>query len=96
MLDSSTAISIILGSSNSNHRHGNIAKQLKTLLSLDWEVNVSHVFREANHAADFLACKGHDCNFGTHSFDVCDQGLGQWLRHDVMGITQERLIINTS
>ncbi|CAI0627875.1 unnamed protein product [Linum tenue] len=69
-LDSTTTISVIKGSLNDSHRHGNIVIQLRNLPSLDWDVVVSHVFREANFAADFLTKRGHTCNFGTHLFDV--------------------------
>ncbi|CAL1414475.1 unnamed protein product [Linum trigynum] len=52
-LDSTTTISVIKGSLNDSHRHGNFAIQLRNLPSLDWDVVFSHVFREANFATDF-------------------------------------------
>ncbi|CAL1384470.1 unnamed protein product [Linum trigynum] len=93
-LDSLTALEIIKQRQNDNHRHGSLAKQFSYLLNLDWEVTVSHVYREANCAADFLANKAHDFDFGTHPFNVCDVDLVQWLRHDVMGISHERFTTN--
>ncbi|CAI0376601.1 unnamed protein product [Linum tenue] len=62
-LDSKTAISIILGSEDDDHRHGLLAASIRVLLNLDWEVKISHVFREMNVAADYLANVGHRFTF---------------------------------
>ncbi|CAI0378960.1 unnamed protein product [Linum tenue] len=94
-LDSTTAVGIIMNNAEDDHRHGIIAKEFNYLLSLDWDVRVSHVYREANFAADFLAAKGHLVDFGTHLFNVYDPELEHWLLHDIMGIPHDRLIINT-
>ncbi|CAL1399428.1 unnamed protein product [Linum trigynum] len=91
-LDSETAISIINNHSEDDHRHGQTAAMFRNLLDRDWEIKISHVYRESNCAADYLANVGHDSPFGTHSFDVCDPGLRYWLQYDVMGIAQERSI----
>ncbi|CAI0471250.1 unnamed protein product [Linum tenue] len=89
-LDSETAISIINNHLDDEHRHGQAAVQFRNLLDRDWEIKISHVYRESNCAADYLANAGHTSPFGTHSFDVCDPGLRYWLHYDVMGIAQER------
>ncbi|CAI0561054.1 unnamed protein product [Linum tenue] len=39
---------------------------------------------------------GHYVNFGTHHLNVCDPNLRHWLLHDIMGIAQDRAIINTN
>ncbi|CAI0557759.1 unnamed protein product [Linum tenue] len=90
-LDSNTVIAIINNSEESNHRHGLLALEINRLLNLDWEVKISHVFREGNFAANFLARKGHDFPFGTHQFDVCYPEFRLWISYDVMGITQQRV-----
>ncbi|CAI0410339.1 unnamed protein product [Linum tenue] len=92
-LDSSTAINIIKNWADNDHNHGLIAQQIGELLSRRWEVNVCHIYREANFAADFLASKGHCVNFGTHLFDVCDPELRHWLLYDVRETAQERGIL---
>ncbi|CAI0409094.1 unnamed protein product [Linum tenue] len=89
-LDSTTAVDIIKQCDRDDHRHGSIAKQFDLFFNLDWEVCVSHVFREANFAADYLASKAHDFDFGTHRFNVCDRDLVQWLSHDVLGTSHDR------
>ncbi|CAL1367787.1 unnamed protein product [Linum trigynum] len=91
-LDSTTAISIIKNWKDSNHSHGLLVGKIGSLLSREWEVVISHVYREKNVVADFLASKGHSLPFGTHCFDVYDPNLEHWLMYDVMGITTTRSI----
>ncbi|CAI0429938.1 unnamed protein product [Linum tenue] len=93
-LDSTTAIAIIRDRSDDDHRHGILAKHVNHLLDRDWDVSISHVYREGNRTADFLANLGHSLTFGTHHVDVCCSDLCRWLDYDVMGISQTR-IINT-
>ncbi|CAI0457207.1 unnamed protein product [Linum tenue] len=92
--DSTTAINIIEHRNDDVHRHGSTARHLSCILDQQWEVRVSHVYREANYATDYLANKAHDFDFGTHQFNVCDRGLVSWINHDVMGTSHERFIVN--
>ncbi|CAL1366122.1 unnamed protein product [Linum trigynum] len=91
-LDSSTAITIMKNIDDTDHRHGLIATRIGKLLNLNWEVILSHVYREGNFAADFLASKGHLAPFGTHFFDVYDPNLCKWLLYDSMAISMDRSI----
>ncbi|CAI0625969.1 unnamed protein product [Linum tenue] len=92
--DFTTAINIIEHRNDDVHRHGTIARNLSYILDQQWEVRVSNVYIEANYAADYLANKAHDFDFGTHHFNVCDRDLIKWIKHDVLGIFHERSIIN--
>ncbi|CAI0447820.1 unnamed protein product [Linum tenue] len=91
-LDSATAVAIIKNCADDEHRHGLLAQHAFNLLSRDWDVVVSHVYREGNRTADYLASLGHSLPFGTHHVDVCSPDLCRWLDYDVMGISQPRLI----
>ncbi|CAN1163885.1 hypothetical protein LINPERHAP1_LOCUS28827, partial [Linum perenne] len=39
---------------------------INELRSRDWEVIISHTFREGNTVADLLAHHGHTLDFGLH------------------------------
>ncbi|CAL1407399.1 unnamed protein product [Linum trigynum] len=91
-LDSSTAMSIIRNCSDDDHRHGLLVQHVCNVLNRDWDVVISHVYREGNRAADYLASLGHSLPFGTHHVDVCSPELCRWLEYDVMGISQARFI----
>ncbi|CAL1356638.1 unnamed protein product [Linum trigynum] len=91
-LDSSTAVAIIKNCSDDYHRHGLLAIHVNNLLNRDWDVVVSHVYREGNCTADYLAEFGHSLPFGTHHVDVCNPDLCRWLEYDVLRISQPRSI----
>ncbi|CAL1413103.1 unnamed protein product [Linum trigynum] len=95
-IDSTTAIAVMKNCKDDSHRHGLLAQQVRVLLDRNWRVRISHVYRECNFAADYLASKGHSVDFGTHMFDVSDPGLTKWINYDVMGVAQPRFICNDS
>ncbi|CAL1380813.1 unnamed protein product [Linum trigynum] len=92
-LDSNTAVSILKEKGDTSSNHGLLALQAKELLSRSWTVNINHVYRECNSAADFLASMGHDLHFGTHHLDTCDPKLLYWLNYDARETSQERDIL---
>ncbi|CAN1170716.1 Putative ribonuclease H protein At1g65750 [Linum perenne] len=64
------------------------------ILNDNWEVDIKHIYREANYAADHLASRGHTCPRGSHCIDLTDCRLAHFLRYDCMGISEPRLIIS--
>ncbi|CAN1249089.1 Putative ribonuclease H protein At1g65750 [Linum perenne] len=54
----------------------------------------AHVYRESNHAADYLANVGHSCPLGFHVLEQLDPNFCYWLRYDQLGVSEERLILN--
>ncbi|CAN1175634.1 Putative ribonuclease H protein At1g65750 [Linum perenne] len=51
-----------------------------------------HIYREANFAADYMANLGHSFDLGTHVFQVPDSSLLYWLRYDLFGVCEPRII----
>ncbi|CAI0435346.1 unnamed protein product [Linum tenue] len=92
LLDSITAIRILSAGEKQNQRYYNITRQFQELINRNWEVQVSHTYRECNRAADFLANKGHEVSVGNHIVSSSDSGLSFWILYDSMGIAQDRLI----
>ncbi|CAL1403785.1 unnamed protein product [Linum trigynum] len=86
-LDSTTALNIIRNRDQTDLCHGAIADYFGELLSREWNVEMKHIFRECNFAADFLSNKGHSLSFGSHLFNVSDPNLCYWLFYDNMGIS---------
>ncbi|CAN1845044.1 hypothetical protein LINPERHAP1_LOCUS37694 [Linum perenne] len=52
-----------------------------------------HLYREGNKVADFLANRGHDFPFGSHSFPLSDCNLSYFLRYDCLGISEPRHVL---
>ncbi|CAN0861950.1 Putative ribonuclease H protein At1g65750 [Linum grandiflorum] len=73
--DSMAAITILSKVSELEHQHATLVLQFKELCSRQWEVNLSHIYREANYVADYLANLGHSLTYGIHFFDFPDRGL---------------------
>ncbi|CAN1133319.1 Putative ribonuclease H protein At1g65750, partial [Linum perenne] len=57
--DSRIAISILQKSDLISHQHTALVADFIALWSRDWEISISHVSREANNGADYLANLGH-------------------------------------
>ncbi|CAN1319956.1 Putative ribonuclease H protein At1g65750 [Linum perenne] len=53
-----------------------------------------HIYREGNHAADYLANVGHSCLLGFHSVEQSDLNFCYWLHYDQLGVSEEHLILN--
>ncbi|CAN0898133.1 Putative ribonuclease H protein At1g65750 [Linum grandiflorum] len=64
----------------------------RELCSRQWEVRLSHIYREANNAADYLANLGHSLSYGLHFFDSPDRCLSHWLHYDIIGVSLPRLV----
>ncbi|CAN0876743.1 Putative ribonuclease H protein At1g65750 [Linum grandiflorum] len=90
--DSMTAISILVKDSELRHQHAALVLQFQELCSRHWEVNISHIYREANFAADYLANLGHSLPYGMHLFDSPDRGLSHWLHYDLIGVSLPRFV----
>ncbi|CAI0401398.1 unnamed protein product [Linum tenue] len=86
-LDSTAALQLL-----EDQRYYKLIQQFRRLIDRDWEVRLSHVYRECNKVADFLASRGHDHSLGIHSVNVSDSGLSFWVLYDAMGIAQSILI----
>ncbi|CAN1786763.1 Putative ribonuclease H protein At1g65750 [Linum perenne] len=94
-LDSKAAVAILSDRSlEITHGHGLEVIEFREWMSRDWELEIKHVYREANFAADHLASRGHDLPRGSHWIDPIDCRLAYFVRYDCMGLTVPRLIIN--
>ncbi|CAN1156254.1 hypothetical protein LINPERPRIM_LOCUS20096 [Linum perenne] len=54
-LDSLAAVTAILGNQEEDSRHSRTLNAINELRSRDWEVTISHIFREGIRVADLLA-----------------------------------------
>jgi hypothetical protein len=67
-------------------------KHIWRLLELDWEVEVSHTYREANRCADALSIIGCSADYETLTYEVCPYHLSELLAADCTGLSTPRLI----
>ncbi|CAN1137711.1 Putative ribonuclease H protein At1g65750 [Linum perenne] len=89
--DSKAAIAILLRE-DTDHQHAILALEFQELKSRSWDISITHVFREANCGADYLANLGHSYCFGLHLFSQPNSSLAYWLRFDLIGVASPRAI----
>jgi ribonuclease HI len=68
-----------------------LVKNIRRLLDSDWEVIVSHSYREANKCADALATYGCSLDRNIMFFYRCSSQISQLLLAGVTGFTTPKL-----
>ncbi|CAI0550251.1 unnamed protein product [Linum tenue] len=95
-MDSKCAVQLLLRRDGDVNRHSAVLRRFQALLSRDWQVVISHIYREGNYCADYIASRGHSMSFGLHEFPITDPSLCNWILYDVQGISEPRLVVNES
>ncbi|CAN0928203.1 hypothetical protein LINGRAHAP2_LOCUS36333 [Linum grandiflorum] len=80
-----TAISLFQAEGPCDHQHATLVMKFRQLLLHNWSVQLLHVYREANHAADFLANLGHSLALRSHEIFFPNSDLSRWLLFDSIG-----------
>ena len=65
---------------------------IREIISRNWQVSITHIYREANSAADFMANMAHSYPHGLHLFSSPPVGIYSIIVQDLFGVTQPRLI----
>ncbi|CAN1841742.1 Putative ribonuclease H protein At1g65750 [Linum perenne] len=74
--DSRAAVSILQKGVGERHQHAALVAEFHELSLREWELSLSHVYREANCAADYLANFGHSFSVGMYLFHSPDAFVG--------------------
>jgi ribonuclease HI len=91
-VDSLVVAKAIMSQGNGSWRGRSLVERIHRLLALDWEVVISHTYREANKCADALANYGCSMDSGIIYFDRCPSSISNLLLFDVLGNTTPRVI----
>ncbi|CAN1152639.1 Putative ribonuclease H protein At1g65750 [Linum perenne] len=92
--DSKAALILLSAEADAAHHPSMEVNQFREPLARDWEVILKHIYREGNHAADYLANLGHQLSIGLHLIPTSDCNLGYHLLYDSLGISEPRNIMN--
>ncbi|KAH9736450.1 putative ribonuclease H protein [Citrus sinensis] len=65
---------------------------IRKLLSRNWQVSLTHIFREANSAADFKANMAHSVPHGLHLLTSPPVGIYSIILQDMFGVAQPRIV----
>ncbi|CAN1756679.1 Putative ribonuclease H protein At1g65750 [Linum perenne] len=94
--DSRAAIAILQTGIGLTSQHAALVAEFHELKMKDWEISLSHIYREANCATDHLANFGHSFCVGLYEFNTPDSSLASWLRHDLLGVALPRVVSNNN
>ncbi|CAN1307490.1 hypothetical protein LINPERPRIM_LOCUS27089, partial [Linum perenne] len=72
------------------NQHAALVYEFHELCFRQWEVSLTHVFREANYAAGYHANLGHAMCVGTDFFSFHDSMLSNWVSYDLVGVSMLR------
>ncbi|CAL1392737.1 unnamed protein product [Linum trigynum] len=84
-LDSTTAVRLLSETASTDNQHAILVLSFHELRKQDWELRVTHVYREANFLAEHLEHLGHSLSPGTHHVDPEDPYISHWLLYDSVG-----------
>ena len=65
---------------------------VRELLSRNWQISITHIFREANLVADFMANMTHSVSHGLHLFTSPTVGIYSIILQDMFGVAQPRIV----
>jgi hypothetical protein len=70
-----------------------LLKKIRWFLAFEWEVKISHVYRESNRCADALANIGCPLNHNILFYVDCPVEIRYIMSADVLGMTTPRMIV---
>ena len=85
-MDSLPAVQIFKNGSNNINVCYVLIMDIIRMLSLDWEVDIQHVFREGNRAADSLANFGAHLPLGYHLLQNVSTQVYEIVTQDIVGV----------
>ena len=91
-IDSTVVVALIKKRLVSKHPYGMVIAKVNDLLSHDWQVRISRIFREANKSVDCLASVGHSLNIDITFYMFAPLCLSPFLRGYFVRVTLLRLV----
>ena len=85
-MDNQLAVNMIKGSMQVCNRSKALVLEIRRMLTWNWEVTITHSYREGNRCADFLANASFNFPFGFYPLHAPFQGLRDLLMQDIMGV----------
>lgn len=92
-VDSETVFRVLADAIPPNSPYIHIIRKCRALIPRqEWEVTISHCYREANRATDWLANYGVAMSMDVVMFEAAPVGLQAVLLEDLSGVTRARLV----
>ncbi|KAK2399946.1 Polynucleotidyl transferase, ribonuclease H superfamily protein [Trifolium repens] len=92
-IDSQAVVQVIESGRTRGTTEYALLKKIRGLLALEWEVKISHVYRESNRCADALVNIGCSLNHNILFYFDCPVEIRDIMSAAVLGITTPRMIV---
>ena len=93
-VDNKSAVHLLTMASVTEKENANLIKAIRNFLEWDWIVQLEHVYRETNCAADFLASYSLNSPIGLHVLPSPPPGIVGILCKDAYEIAHSRLVLS--
>jgi ribonuclease HI len=91
-IDSEAVVRVVNNGTSSSVMGYSLLKRIRTLLAMDWTVEITHMYCEANKCADGMANLGCSLSYDVMYFDSCAAQISELYHADMVGNTNPRLI----
>lgn len=68
-------------------------ERFHSLLEVEWEIKICHLYREANLCEDALANMSFDSEDTLQVFELCPSQISHLISVDVIGVSTPRLVV---
>ncbi|XP_061350094.1 uncharacterized protein LOC133295304 [Gastrolobium bilobum] len=89
--DSLSAQQLITNGCHHDYPAANLVNRIRNLMQRDWQIYMSHIHREGNRVADFLASYSYGFSWVIQEFDCPQSGCIDSLYGDTIGVHWSRL-----
>ncbi|XP_061375835.1 uncharacterized protein LOC133317945, partial [Gastrolobium bilobum] len=89
--DSLSAQQLITNGCHHDYPAANLVNRIRNLMQRDWQIYMSHIHREGNRVADFLASYSYGFSWVIQEFDCPPSGCIDSLYGDTIGVHWSRL-----
>ncbi|KAH9716124.1 reverse transcriptase domain-containing protein [Citrus sinensis] len=92
-VDNKSVVHLVTMASVPDNENATLIKAIRDLLERDWSVQLKHVYREANYAADFLASYSLNSPIGFHVLLSPPPEIVGLICKDAYGVAHSRLVL---
>ncbi|KAH9672602.1 putative ribonuclease H protein [Citrus sinensis] len=91
--DSLCVTQLVARPSVTSNEYAPLIQAIKDYLNLDWQVSLSHIYREANFAVDYMANLAFSLPLGLIVYPTPPLGVRSFLSHDSYGVLYPRSVV---
>lgn len=91
-VDNLCVYDLVVSVNNAPNGYYQLILSIQEMLKRDWNVDLKHIYREANFAADALANYAHSLPLGLYIFSSPPAVINPFVRHDMQGVAYPRLV----